>query len=191
QPVTHALFSADGQHLLTAASADGEIIMRLWNPRAGQSTSSPLEASPGISRYLFSPDGRYLAAVNSPPILRRVGAQATLWETSTARRILPTMEHSLPIMSLSFRLDGRCLATASLDQTVRLWSVTGGQQLMPPLKHGDFADQVAFHPDGHRLLSASYDGTARLWETAIKPLVTLHHGGPIYWATFSPDGQRV
>ena len=49
--------------------------------------------------------------------------------------------------------DGRRLASASNDQTVKLWDASTGQELLTLKGHTDRVDSVAFSPDGRRLAS--------------------------------------
>jgi len=67
------------------------------------------------------------------------------------------------VWSAALSADGRLLATASQDQTVRLWDVAMGLPLGLPLGHPKPVRAVAFTPDGKRLLTGSMDGVGRLW----------------------------
>src|SRR6266851_5663471 len=67
------------------------------------------------------------------------------------------------IRAVAFSPDGRILATASLDNTVRLWDPATGQATATLFGHADFVTAVAFSPDGHTLASGSRDKTVRLW----------------------------
>jgi WD40 repeat protein len=104
-------------------------------------------------------------------------------------------EHSDQVRDVAFSPDGRLLATASLDRTIRLWSVATGQPHGKPLKgHTSGVLAVAFSPDGKILASASDDRTLRLWTVASG----MPRGAPLEGHTaavtdvaFSPDGTTL
>lgn len=58
--------------------------------------------------------------------------------------------------------------------------------------HTDNIYALALTPDGERLVSASEDGTARIWDWRRgKCLARLDYDGPVYDASFSPDGKLL
>ncbi|MEU8704122.1 hypothetical protein [Streptomyces sp. NPDC048565] len=113
----------------------------------------------------------------------------------------PLVGHSGAVYLTSFSPDGRTLATASYDRTVRLWDVTDPtrpEQLGKPLKgHESWVSSAVFSPDGNTLASTSDDGTIRLWNvrdpSRPKPLGSpmAGRGGTAYLLAFSPDGHTL
>ena len=65
---------------------------------------------------------------------------------------------------IAFSPDGKRLASASGDQTVKVWDAMSGQEMVTLKGHTQTVNSVAFSPDGKRLASASYDQTVKVWD---------------------------
>ena len=103
--------------------------------------------------------------------------------------------HTNIVFSVALSPDGRTLASASADQTIRLWDVRTHKQRGSPLYgHTDELNSVAFSPDGRALASGSDDGTVRLWDVQThKQLGTplRGHTNFVRSVAFRPDGRML
>lgn len=97
--------------------------------------------------------------------------------------------HSARVYSVAFSPDGRLLASASHDNTIKLWDVQTGKLRQTLISH--FAQKafnaVAFSPDGRTLAAASNDEFIRLWALESHELRHLLEGHAS--VSFSSDGQ--
>ncbi|WP_406475805.1 AAA family ATPase [Streptomyces sp. NBC_01615] len=129
------------------------------------------------------------------------GANNRLISIVNAPLATPLLGHTGAVYLTSFSPNGKILATASYDRTVRLWDVTDRTHPKPlgkPLTgHTSWVSTAVFSPDGRTLASASDDGTIRLWDVRDpshpRPLGTplTGHDGTIYLLAFSPDGHTL
>src|SRR5439155_12596042 len=60
--------------------------------------------------------------------------------------------------------DGRRLASASADQTVKVWDPQSGQEVLTLRGHTGPVSSVAFSPDGKHLATGSHDRTVKVWD---------------------------
>ena len=74
--------------------------------------------------------------------------------------------HERIVLSVAFSPDGRRIASASRDRTIRVWDATTGEIVAGPFTgHTDRVTSVAFSPDGQCIASASQDHTIRVWDS--------------------------
>ncbi|MFF6827351.1 WD40 repeat domain-containing protein [Streptomyces longwoodensis] len=79
----------------------------------------------------------------------------------------PGRAHGLP-NDVAFSPDGRTLASAGDELTVRLWDVPGRRPWATLTGHTNAVWGVAFAPGGRTVASSSNDGTVRLWDLDVR-----------------------
>jgi hypothetical protein len=138
-----------------------------------------------IDSIVLSPDGTTVASVS--------------WDTIQLWNLHSGEQKTIQGYHLVFSPDGKMIASASDDNTIKLWSVDGKPDEKPlqTLKgHQDVINRVVFSPDGKMIASASDDNTIRLWSVDGKPdgkpLKTFEeHQDGVVSVAFSADGKTI
>lgn len=149
------------------------------------------------SALVFSPTGSLIRKRHSdqlPAWLVRRPAVEARWDNC-----VQTLEgHESIIRGIAFSPDGKYLASASYDTTVRLWDPATGALRSTLEGHDDGVTAVTFSRNG-QLASASDNGSIRLWEPVTGVTSRIIHFDPPFMhsydtgllLSFLPNGDLV
>jgi WD40 repeat protein/serine/threonine protein kinase len=175
-------FDRSGRKL---ASAGADRTVRIWDPATGRQLRLLPNHGASVGRISFSTDGRFLACATW------VQDRLHLWDLTT-RVPETTRGHRAPATALAFGPDGRTVASAGADNTIRLWDVqTGAQRRV--LQAPAVALTLGFSPDGKQLVSGHDDNLVRLWNLGEqgRPRALAGHTSSLHVVRVSPDGKMV
>ncbi|KAH9852379.1 WD40-repeat-containing domain protein [Lenzites betulinus] len=116
------------------------------------------------------------------------------WEPSTGTYSSTGDHHVSTVRVVSFHPDGKLVATAAWDGTIRLWDVATGTRLKTLEGHKHLVTSVVWSRSGSLLCSTGdHDHTVRVWSAKTTKCVetfTQHTGG-VWTCLFTHDERQV
>jgi WD40 repeat protein len=120
--------------------------------------------------------------------------EMTVLQGQTPELLLP-IGHSDNIRDASYSPDGKRIATASGDRTVKIWNAENGRLLLTIDGFTDFTNlsYVRFSPDNKSIATISEDQSVRIWDSNSGNLLYKFNDRVFYLSRveYSPDGKYL
>ena len=150
-----------------------------------------------FDRYSDKAEGIYSVAVSLSDTYAAAdrAGKIQLWRNNSDGRqqLIRTLPgHQNTISQIKYSPDGKLIASAGWDNSIKLWDAENGKLMATLTGHTDGVNSIAFSPDGQTLVSGSEDKTIKIWDLANQPklIKTLTgHTDSIKAVTVSPDGK--
>lgn len=215
-----AIWSQDGILQQILAGHGGEVLDLSFNPSLPQQNQPYVLASASADKSVIlwqvrdpaslSAGGVYSISVSptSPDTFATAEFDGTikLWrrQPDNSLQLLHTLSgHQMAVSQVQFSPDGKLLASASWDKTIKLWRVSDGALLETISGHQEGITSIAFSPNTQKeeylLASGSEDRTIKLWQvinngskynTTLLQTLIGHQDG-IKSLAFSSDGELL
>jgi RNA polymerase sigma factor (sigma-70 family) len=169
--------SPNGKMLVTSVNCSGGSF-HLWDTATGKELPSLWPDANNqliVGTAVFSSDSKALVIGSSYPTTiqmwdiatrkerQQFGSHLILKDSAGEEYEVPTY---MKITSMAISPNGRTLATAGWDPTIRLWDVATGKEHPRLEGHRGTVTSLAWSADGKTLVSGSNDGTALVWDVS-------------------------
>ncbi len=145
--------SADDTRLVSGGK-DGLIV--LWDTKSGEVIQKLNYHQGVVTSVKFSADARYLVSGASDN-------KVILYDLSS-KEIKFTFTHADDILAVAFSPDGKTVASASADQSIKFWDVEVGAQIFSIDDLKSFPRSIAFSPDNTKLIACGDNSITTVWD---------------------------
>lgn len=160
--VNAVAFSADAKLLVSGAT---DKTVRVWDVETGELISTLTYHKASVDCVAYSSDGQFVATGCDSGFVGIWSVADGAWQ----RRVTGD-RHTWGVKALCFSPDGKLLASASADQTIRIWDVKLGECTAVLEGHESSVTCLDFSHDGAFLVSGSMDETVRIWDLQCRGL---------------------
>jgi WD40 repeat protein len=174
----------------------------VWDPATAQDALTYSDHTAEVCGVAFDPHGHGCATVAGSLVLPDLPGEAILRD-ARGRPLHVLKGHAGGVAAVAYHPNGKQLATASFDGTVKVWEVATGREWFTLSGHKLPVTAVAFSADGKFLASGSggvgtpiandTPGEVKLWslETQREIKAFAGHTGRVTCVLFHPDGKRL
>jgi WD40 repeat protein len=202
QPLQDLAISSDSQKIVTVGD-DPQV--RIWDIQ-GKEILPELEQPKNnkkLMRVTMTPDSNYIAAATDS---EAKDVEVIIWEVKSGKIInilkFPHINSTPSISKYAFRdlkfsIDGKFLAAASTDNTIKVWQWQTNRPPQILIGHQDWSYSLSFSQDGKWLVSAGggSDKSMKIWQIKnelfklTKTIEKAHNGG--FYVAFNPNNYQL
>jgi WD40 repeat protein len=151
-------FSPDGKWI---ASGAGDRSVKIWDAQKGMRLYTLTDATEAVTSLQFRPGGALLLTAGGTDKTIRTWAL----DAAGGKQVKSVIAHTMPVLAVRYSPDGKLLASAAADRTVKIWNADTWVEVRTLERQSDWPQALEWTPDGRRLAVGRYDGTVSIYET--------------------------